>query len=54
MEFNERVTSLSKELNIDLSLFYFSLLDNRSNKINVDNLGLDEADTLRILNETGI
>lgn len=32
LEFNEKIAKLAKELNIDLSLFFFDLLDNKLSK----------------------
>lgn len=54
LEFNEIIESLAKELNIDLSLFFFDLLDNRLSKSTTQKVSKEEIDALRILKDAGI
>lgn len=54
LEFNEKIESLAKELNIDLSLFFFDLLDNRLSKSTTQKVSKEEIDALRILKDAGI
>ncbi|EAR99392.1 transmembrane protein, putative (macronuclear) [Tetrahymena thermophila SB210] len=54
MEFNDRVAKLAKELNIDLSLFFFDLLDNKLSKSTTQKISKDEIEALKILKNSGI
>lgn len=54
LEFNERISNISKDLNIDISLFFFDLLDNKLSKSTTQRISRDEITALGVLKESGI